>query len=109
METFPDNFLGIGPPHSKLEEARAVILPVPYDRTATYGKGAAKGPAALIAASNSLELYDEELGTDTYTVGIHTAPPVCGNEAAAEEVGTRVGRGGAGDRGERRRGGRGCG
>ena len=90
METYPENYLGIGPPHTKLEESRAVILPVPYDRTATYGKGAARGPAALIAASNSLELYDEELGTDTYTIGIHTAPPVCGNEAAPEEMVKRV-------------------
>jgi agmatinase len=90
MELHPDHFGGIGPPHSDLKSARAVVLPVPYDRTATYGKGAAQGPAAIIAASCNLELYDEELGTDTYTLGIHTAPPVCGNEVPPEEMVRRV-------------------
>jgi len=86
MEIHPENFLGIGPPHANLDTARAVLLPVPYDRTATYGKGAARGPEALIAASCSLELYDEELGADTYTLGIHTAPPVSGNEDPPERM-----------------------
>jgi agmatinase len=86
MNLHPDHFGGIGPPHSDLDRAKAVVLPVPYDRTATYGKGAARGPAALIAASCNLELYDEELGTDTFMEGIHTAPAVCGNETPPEEM-----------------------
>ncbi len=90
MEIHPENFGGIEPRHASLETARAVLLPVPYDRTATYGKGAARGPAALIAASCNLELYDEELGADTTTIGIHTAKPVCGNEVPAEEMVRRV-------------------
>ncbi len=90
MDVHPGNFGGIGPPDSDLATARAVILPVPYDRTATYGKGAARGPAALIAASCNMELYDEELGADLYTLGIHTAPPACGNELPPEEMVRRV-------------------
>lgn len=90
MDIHPDNFGGIGPPHTDLATARAVILPVPYDRTATYGKGTANGPSALIAASCNMELYDEELGADLYTLGIHTAGPVCGNEAPPEEMVRRV-------------------
>ena len=90
MEIYPENFGGIGPPHTDPETARAVVLPVPYDRTATWGKGAAAGPAALIAASCNMELYDEELGADTYTLGIHTAPPVCGNEAPPGEMVRKV-------------------
>src|SRR3990172_3048147 len=86
MEIYPDHFGGIGPPHSDLGDARVVILPVPYDRTATYGKGAARGPAALIAASCNLELYDDELDADTYTIGIHTAAPVSGNEDPPERM-----------------------
>ncbi|PYQ11487.1 MAG: agmatinase [Acidobacteria bacterium] len=86
MEIHPENFLGIGPPHSELETARAVILPIPYDRTTTYGKGAARGPAALISASCSLELYDEELAVETFTLGVHTAPPVSGNEDPPERM-----------------------
>ncbi len=90
MEIHPENFLGIGPPFTELGKARAVLLPVPYDRTATYGKGTAKGPEALIAASCSLELYDEELGQDTYTLGIHTAPPESGNEDPPETMVKKV-------------------
>jgi N1-aminopropylagmatine ureohydrolase len=86
MEIHPQNFLGIGPPHSDLKSAKAVILPVPYDRTATYGKGTSRGPEALVAASCSLELYDEELGAETYTLGIHTAPEVSGNEDPPEKM-----------------------
>ena len=86
MEIYRQNFLGIGPPHSDLETARAVVLPVPYDRTATYGKETARGPAALIAASCNLELYDEELGYETYTAGIHTAGAVSGNKDAPEKM-----------------------
>ena len=86
MEIHPENFLGIGPPHTDLQQARVVLLPVPYDRTATYGKGTAKGPEALIAASCSLELYDEELGRDSYEMGIHTAPPASGNEEPPERM-----------------------
>jgi len=90
MEIHPENFLGIGPPFTDLDKARAVLLPVPYDRTASYGKGTAKGPECLIAASCSLELYDEELGQDTYTLGIHTAPPESGNEDPPERMVQRV-------------------
>jgi agmatinase len=96
MELHPENFLGIGPPQTDLERARAVLLPVPYDRTATYGKGAAQGPAALIAASCSLELYDEELGEESYLMGIHTAPAASSNRETPERmvktVETEVGR-----------------
>lgn len=90
MESHPENFLGIGPPHTDLARARAVLVPVPYDRTASYGKGAAEGPAALIEASNYLELYDEELGSETYTFGIHTAPPVGDNSLTPEELTRQV-------------------
>ncbi len=40
----------------------AIILPVPYEATTTYGKGTRNGPAAIIAASSQVELYDAELG-----------------------------------------------
>jgi agmatinase len=52
-------FFGLGP---SLEEADVVILPVPYDATASYLKGTSKGPAAILDASDQLEEYDVELG-----------------------------------------------
>lgn len=53
-----------------------MLLPIPYDATTSYRPGARFGPQALIDASLELETYDEELGTETATLGIHTLPPL---------------------------------
>lgn len=42
-------------------EAKAVILPIPYEKTTTYRKGCQNGPEAIIEASDQLEAYDIEL------------------------------------------------
>jgi len=62
------------------DQSSIVILPVPYDKTSTWMKGADKGPAALLEASTNLELYDIETGYEVYRNGIHTDDPVevCG-------------------------------
>ena len=59
-----------------LELAKIVILPIPFDQTATYQPGTAKGPAALIEASRSLEFYDVETKGQPYKKGIHTAKAI---------------------------------
>ena len=56
--------------------AAFVILPVPYERTVSYGKGTGKGPGAIIDASWQLELWDEETKAETWKRGIFTAAPV---------------------------------
>jgi agmatinase len=53
-----------------------IIVPVPYDETSTYIKGADKGPDAILEASPNLEFYDVETGTEVHRKGIHTIPPV---------------------------------
>jgi agmatinase len=58
------------------EFAAVVVLPVPYDGTSTWLKGADKGPAAILEASANLELYDIETESEVYRRGIFTAPPV---------------------------------
>jgi len=70
----PFNFLGIESEESDFESSWVVILPVPYERTVSFGRGASRGPHSIIYASRSLELYDEELGFEPYEVGIHTLP-----------------------------------
>jgi agmatinase len=60
---------------STLEQAEIVILPVPYDRTSTWVKGADKGPQAIIEASGNMELYDIEMDSEVYRKGIFTAEP----------------------------------
>jgi agmatinase len=85
----PD-FLGEDGESVPLEQARVVLVPVPYDRTVTYGKGTASGPRAILEASSHLELYDEELDVEPHTVGVHTAPPVSGNEDPPEVMADKV-------------------
>lgn len=52
------------------------VIPVPYDATSTYHKGADKGPQAMINASAQVEWYDIETGSEHIDQGIHTQPPV---------------------------------
>lgn len=54
-------------PRRGWKEAEAFVLPVPFEQTTSYGKGTAKGPAALLTASLQVELWDEELGADVHT------------------------------------------
>lgn len=70
------NFCGLSKEYADYEKAAAVILPVPFDKTSTWLKGADKGPAAIIDASRYLELYDIETGSEVFRKGIFTAPPV---------------------------------
>jgi agmatinase len=72
----PRVFAGLVPPHSDLQTARVVILPVPYDSTTEWRSGTRYGPQAVIDASQYLELYDLELDQEVYKVGIHTLPQV---------------------------------
>jgi len=68
------NFLGISDTCCKPDTAAALILPVPYEGTVTYGKGAAGGPKAIIKASQQVELYDEYLDCEPWQQGIATLP-----------------------------------
>lgn len=61
---------------SDYKTAPIVILPVPYDETSTWVKGADKGPEAILHASANMELYDIETDSEVYLKGIHTAAHV---------------------------------
>jgi agmatinase len=52
------------------------VLPVPYDETSTWIKGADRGPDAILEASANMELYDIETDSEVFKIGIHTAKPV---------------------------------
>jgi agmatinase len=68
------NFLGIPEEEHTFDKSRALVLPVPYERTVSYGVGTKNGPAAIIEASHYVELYDDELDEEPYRIGIHTLP-----------------------------------
>jgi agmatinase len=44
------------------DDARLVIVPVPWDATTSYRPGTSRGPAAIRIASHQLDLYDADLG-----------------------------------------------
>ncbi|MGD0571955.1 MAG: agmatinase [Sedimentisphaerales bacterium] len=66
--------------------AKVVIVPVPYDKTSSWGKGADKGPAAILEASEIVENYDIESDSEPYKVGIFTDKPVTENKSPEKMV-----------------------
>jgi agmatinase len=56
-------------------KAKIVILPVPFDATSTWIKGADKGPAAILEASANMETYDIETDSEVFKQGIFTDKP----------------------------------
>jgi agmatinase len=66
------NFGYIPEQYSKLEDSKIVIIPVAYDGTSTWIRGAGKGPEAIIDASANLELYDIETDSQVYLQGVFT-------------------------------------
>ncbi len=72
------------------EAARAVVIPFGLEASVSYGTGTSRGPAAILAASHQLELFDEELWCEPYKdFGVATLePPVIARplEAALDQI-----------------------
>lgn len=82
-------YAGIPKEHAALETSKIVLIPVPYDGTSTFQKGADKGPEAFLHASENMELYDIETATEVYRQGIFLADAIdedSSPEAVVEEV-----------------------
>ncbi|RMA66446.1 agmatinase [Ulvibacter antarcticus] len=69
-------YAGIPQKNAALETSKIVLIPVPYDGTSTFQKGADKGPDAFLHASENMELYDIETESEVYLQGIYLADPV---------------------------------
>ncbi len=71
----PHAFLGLDDAAQSWDHAKAVLLPVPYESTTSYGGGTRLGPRAIIEASRYIEMFDQELGGEPGAdIGIHTLP-----------------------------------
>jgi agmatinase len=70
---------------STREDAAIHVLPVPFDATASYRKGAWKGPDAILRASRQVDLFDALTGRP-YERGIWMAPTPAGVEELNEEA-----------------------
>jgi agmatinase len=80
------NYAGIPDKHSRIDDAKVVLIPVPYDGTSTWQKGSDKGPEAFLEASENMELYDIETRSEVYKKGIYLAPPVTENSSPEKMV-----------------------
>ncbi|MHA6278613.1 agmatinase [Salinimicrobium sp. CAU 1759] len=80
------NYAGIPDKYARLDDAKVVLIPVPYDGTSTWGKGADKGPDAFLEASENMELFDIETRTEVYKKGVYLAPPVTENSSPEKMV-----------------------
>lgn len=69
-------YAGIPQKYAALETSKIVLIPVPYDGTSTWQKGADKGPEAFLHASENMELFDIETRTEVYKQGIFLADPI---------------------------------
>lgn len=88
-------FGGLPKEFSGCERAEIAVLPVPYDRTSTWKKGADRGPAALIEASRNMELFDIPTRSEVWRRGIHTVKPIVhrgGPEQLADKVEASMGK-----------------
>ncbi|QDO93574.1 agmatinase [Formosa sediminum] len=74
-------YAGIPEEFAKLETAKIVLIPVPYDGTSTWQKGADKGPEAFLNASENMETYDIETQTEVYQQGVYLADAVTENSS----------------------------
>lgn len=61
----PDGF-------DSLEKAHFIAAAVPVEAAVSYGSGASRGPAAILAASQQVELFDVEEANEPYRAGIAT-------------------------------------
>jgi agmatinase len=80
----PTQFLGL--PSRGVEAAEALILPWPLEKTVSYGGGTRSGPAAILAASRQIELFDEETLVDfEERPRLHTLAPIAVDASMPED------------------------
>lgn len=76
-----NTYAGIPQENAILENSKVILVTVPYDGTSTWGKGADKGPELFLNASENMELYDIETGTEPYLHGVYLAGEVTENSS----------------------------
>jgi len=76
----PGAFGDITPP-TGYASARFAVLPLPFDGTSTWLKGADAGPEAILEASANMELYDVETDSEPWRKGIVTMAPVAAQDS----------------------------
>jgi agmatinase len=86
MTSQPNNFLGLPARYSDYARSRFAVLPIPYDSTTSFQTGTREGPAAIIRASQQVELFDEELEAECHKAGVATLDPLVPNMSGPEAM-----------------------
>ena len=70
-----NDFLDLPEAVAAFDQAQVLVLPIPFEATVSYGHGTVDGPAAIIDASQQVELYDREFDQEpALGYGVHTLP-----------------------------------
>jgi agmatinase len=72
----PPGFGGLPEEYRDPKTSAIAVIPVPYDLTSSWKKGADKGPQAIIDASANMELFDIATRTEVAQRGIVTTEPI---------------------------------
>ena len=93
----PYTFLGLDEVGGAFETSAAVVLPVPYESTTSWGSGTRRGPRAIIESSRYVERHDQEFDCEPCSVlGVHTLPALeltrAGAKPAMQELRRAYGR-----------------
>lgn len=83
-------FFDIPEEASNLANAAAIIVPVPYEATASWLKGTAAGPDAIREASQYVEAWDIETASEPWRYGIAETDAVGCQDLAPEEMAVAV-------------------
>ncbi len=78
------NYAGIADEYCEFDRARVLLQSIPYDGTSTWGKGADRGFAAFLEASENMELYDIETDSEVYRQGVHILPELSESRSPQE-------------------------
>ncbi len=70
--------------------AAAIIVPVPYDATASWLRGSAQGPEAILDASQYVEPWDIETASEPWRYGIAALDPLACEGFTAEQMSKEV-------------------
>jgi agmatinase len=79
-------YANISEEQGRLESAKIVLIPVPFEGTSYAQKGSGKGPEAFLNASENMELYDIETDTEVFQQGIYLADVVSDDSATPEQM-----------------------
>jgi len=79
------NFMNL-PEEYANKDAKAIIIPIPYEGKMSWSQGASKGPEKIIIASQELEYYDMDLDSEPFEEGIYLTEEVRSSHEKEDEA-----------------------